>query len=185
MKNAYLTSHFPILAILFFCLSFGIWSQQYIAAFLESAGIYQGMLEFFSDNGIKLTMLFVLMLVFFMIIAALKLISDTMMGLSLLFFLSEEKGDIRSYLQSCAWIYLMAGGVSLFLTSYLYILGGLFIGATLASFVYLIIRLAPSLRFAGVAGFLLLHLSFWGLFIFGTGYAGLRLYNSFLHSLPV
>ncbi|WP_079476958.1 DUF5366 family protein [Marinococcus halophilus] len=185
MKNAYLTSHFPILAILFFCLSFGIWTQQYTAAFLETAGIYQGMLEFFSENGIKLTMLFILMLAFFMIIAALKLISDTMMGLSLLFFLNDETGDARSYLQSCGWIYLIAGGVSLFLTSQLYLLGGLFIGATLLSFVYLIIRLAPSLRFTGVAGFFLLHLSFWGLFIIGTGYAFLRLYNSFLHSLPV
>ncbi|MBT2646197.1 DUF5366 family protein [Bacillus sp. ISL-34] len=55
-------------------------------------GIYQGMQEFFSEAGIKLALLIVLLLVFFMFFAVLKLVSDTILELSLLFFPRIRRG---------------------------------------------------------------------------------------------
>ncbi|MDP1417058.1 DUF5366 family protein [Peribacillus simplex] len=57
-----------------------------------NSGICQGMLEFFSETGIKLALLIVLLLLFFMVFTVLKLISDTILELSLLLFSKGSGG---------------------------------------------------------------------------------------------
>lgn len=86
MKNPYLTSYFPLLAIIMFSLSLSVRTEMEIAAILKNAGIYEGMLEFFSETGIKLSLLTLLMVLFFMVFAAMKLLADTINEVSLLFF---------------------------------------------------------------------------------------------------
>ncbi|MFS0595620.1 DUF5366 family protein [Peribacillus frigoritolerans] len=67
-------------------------------------GIYQGMLEFFSEAGIKLALLIVLLLLFFMVFAALKLISDTILELSLFFFSKESPEQCKKGVcHLCDW----------------------------------------------------------------------------------
>lgn len=84
MKNTYLFSYLPIGAILLFSLSFAIYGELQMLKLFGNLGIYQGMLEFFSEAGIKLALLIVLLLLFFMVFAALKL--------SLLFFSKDSEG---------------------------------------------------------------------------------------------
>jgi len=92
MKNTYLFSYLPISSILLFSLSFAIYGEMQMLKLFGNLGIYQGMLEFFSEAGIKLALLIVLLLLFFMVFAALKLISDTILELSLLFFSKDSEG---------------------------------------------------------------------------------------------
>lgn len=79
-------------SILLFSLSFAIYGEMQMLKLFGNLGIYQGMLEFFSEAGIKLALLIVLLLLFFMVFAALKLISDTILELSLLFFSKDSEG---------------------------------------------------------------------------------------------
>lgn len=62
MKNAYLFSYLPIISILLFSLSFAIYGEMQMLKLFGNSGIYQGMLEFFSEAGIKLALLIVLLL---------------------------------------------------------------------------------------------------------------------------
>ncbi len=79
-------------SILLFSLPFAIYGEMQMLKLFGNLGIYQGMLEFFSEAGIKLALLIVLLLLFFMVFAALKLISDTILELSLLFFSKDSEG---------------------------------------------------------------------------------------------
>ncbi|WP_268563838.1 DUF5366 family protein [Peribacillus frigoritolerans] len=72
-------------------------------------GIYQGMLEFFSEAGIKLALLIVLLLLFFMVFAALKLISDTILALSLLFLSKDSEGKALNSVRKGSVIYVIGG----------------------------------------------------------------------------
>ena len=85
MKNTYFIGYFPFIAIVLFSLSFAIYCEVKVIDLFVNLGLYQGMREFFSDSGIKLALLVVLVLLFFMLFAALKLISDTIIEVSLLF----------------------------------------------------------------------------------------------------
>jgi hypothetical protein len=66
-------------SILLFSLSFAIYGEMQMLKLFGNLGIYQGML-------------IVLLLLFFMVFAALKLISDTILELSLLFFSKDSEG---------------------------------------------------------------------------------------------
>ena len=83
MTNRYITSHFPLISILLFSLAFAIFFQGFILTQLVDLGIYNGMREFISESGIKLTLLFLMQLFFFMVFSALKLIADTTIELSI------------------------------------------------------------------------------------------------------
>ncbi|MGG0409656.1 DUF5366 family protein [Peribacillus simplex] len=82
-------------------------------------GIYQGMLEFFSETGIKLALLVVLLLLFCMVFAALKLISDTILELFLLFFSKDPEGKALNSVSKGSVIYVIGSACSLFRNSLL------------------------------------------------------------------
>lgn len=92
MKNTYLTGYFPLISILLFSSAFSIFTVGITTDFLTQAGILKGMLEFFSEQGIRLALFAAFALVYFMILSALKLIADTVLELALLFSLRTLKG---------------------------------------------------------------------------------------------
>ncbi|PAL12238.1 hypothetical protein B8W99_13320 [Peribacillus simplex] len=59
--TSYLFSYLPIISILLFRLSFAIYGEMQMLKLFGNLGIYQGMLEFFSEAGIKLALLIVLL----------------------------------------------------------------------------------------------------------------------------
>ncbi|WP_053433871.1 DUF5366 family protein [Sporosarcina globispora] len=71
MKNTYLMSYFPLLAIILFSISLAIKTQIELVHFLQKSGIYNGLLEFFSEGGVKLSLTVLLLFVNFMVFAAL------------------------------------------------------------------------------------------------------------------
>ncbi|GAE29993.1 DUF5366 family protein [Alkalihalobacillus hemicellulosilyticus] len=185
MTNRYITSHFPLISIVLFSLALAIYVQGLILTELVNMGVYSGMLEFISENGIKLTLLFLLMLFFFMVFSALKLITDTTIELSMLFFSKDEEGTELSKARGGSWIYLIGSVVSLFVANQLIFILALFLLASFIYFVFLIYKVSDVLSFGGLVGFIFFQVFFWGAFVISVVYALVRLYNSFMASLPI
>ncbi|WP_078552441.1 DUF5366 family protein [Bacillus alkalicellulosilyticus] len=185
MNNTYLTSHFPLFSIFLFSTSLSLYTESYIISQLIYFGIYDGMMDFFSENGIKLTLVFLLVLLFFMVFSALKLINDTNIQLSLLFFSKDVEGSDLQKIRSGSWIFLVASGLSLLFTNHIIAIVALFVGAVIIYFFYLLYRISESLSIAGMIGMIFFHILFWVTFTLAVMYALLTLYNGFIASLPI
>ncbi|WP_319830075.1 DUF5366 family protein [Bacillus solitudinis] len=185
MSNRYITSHFPLIAILLFSLAFALYSQVFLLEQLVNVGLYEGMREFFSENGIKLTLLFLLMLFYFMIFSALKLIADTTVELSMLFFSKDVEGNELNKVRSGSWIYLIASVLSILLSQEIIILCMIFILASIVYFTYFVYKVSESLLLQGLIGLVFFHTIFWCTFILAIIFAVVKLYNSLIASLPL
>ncbi|MEH7886183.1 DUF5366 family protein [Bacillus sp. JJ1609] len=185
MKNPYLTSYFPLLAIVLFSLSLSVRTEMELVALLKNAGIYEGMLEFFSETGIKLSLLALLMVLYFMVFAAMKLIADTINEVSLLFFSKDHEGESLKLIRSGATVYFAAGVLSLF-SIYSFIgIGVIFAVATLIYFIYFVYKISPNLSIAGVIGTVFFHIILWSTMLLGIVYLAVKVYNSIMASLPI
>lgn len=185
LKNTYLTSHFPLISIILFSTAFSLYAQGVVIEKLHDLGVYQGMTEFFSESGIKLTLLFLLMLFFFMVFAALKLIADTTVELSLLFFSKDEEGTELNKIRSGTWAYLIGSGLAIVAFQYIWMILAIFILVSFTYFIYFIYKVSNSLSTMGLIGIVFFHMFFWFSFVLVIAYAMLKLYNSFIASLPV
>ncbi len=185
MKNTYLTSHFPLISILFFSTAFSLYTEGWIIEKLHQLGVYQGMTEVFSDRGIKLTLLFLLLLLFFMLFAALKLIADTMIELSLLFFSKDQEGKELTKFRSGSWIYLLGSFVALGLFQQILIISVVFCLVSFAYFLFFVYKVSSSLTSFGLVGIIFFHIFFWFAFALSVIFALLKLYNSLIVSLPI
>ncbi|ADU29626.1 YufK family protein [Evansella cellulosilytica] len=185
MKNAYLTSHFPLISIVIFSLSFSIYSTQVIISWFEQIGLYDGMVEFFSERGIHLALLFLLWLFFFMLFSALKLIADTVNELSLLFFSKDSEGTDLTNVRGGAWFFLIGSIISLLTIFDIRLLVILFLCICFFYFIYFVYKVSYSLSSIGVIGMILFHIFFWISFILLVLYAMLKIYNSIIASLPI
>ncbi|WP_409302469.1 DUF5366 family protein [Peribacillus sp. SCS-155] len=185
MKNTYLIGYFPLIAIMLFSLSFAIYGEMQALILFKSIGIYNGMLEFFSETGIKMALLIVMFLIFFMILAALKLMSDTIIELSLLFFSKDSEGEVLKQIRMGAVIYFVGGAISLFFI--FSIIGILFVfaGTSLAAFIYFVYKISPSLSNPGLVGLIFFHTFVWSCLFLTVGYSLIKLYNSIVASLPI
>ncbi|PLS15690.1 hypothetical protein CVD28_21250 [Bacillus sp. M6-12] len=185
MKNTYLTGYFPLIAIVLFSLSFAIYMELQAVVLLKNVGIYNGMLEFVPDAGIKLSLLLVLFILFFMLFAALKLISDTALELSLLFFSKESEGEGLKSIRLGSVIYFIGGAFSLLSIHFLPGIIGIFLASTIIAFIYFVYKIQSSLSIAGLIGLIFFHTFIWSALFFTVVFAFLKLYNSIMASLPV
>jgi len=185
MKNTYFTSYFPLITILLFSASLSIVTVMMVIDYLQVFGIYDGMLEFFSNSGIKLALFIVFSLLFFMLFSALKLIANTVTELSLLFFSKDVAGENLTKIRGGSSIYLIGGALSLAAVQYPYAIIGIFLLATLIYFVFIVYKFSQSLTSLSLIGLVLFHVLFWFIFLLGTLYLCFRLYNSVMASLPV
>jgi hypothetical protein len=185
MKNTYLIGYFPLIAIILFSLSFAIYGEMQALVLLKNIGIYDGMLEFFSDAGIKLALLIVIFFVFFMVFAALKLISDTIIELSMLFFSKDSDGEGLKSIRLGALVYFIGGAVSLISIHSIIGILAVFLGTTLIAFIYFVYQISPSLSTSGLVGVIFFHTFIWSVFFVIVAYSCIKLYNSMIASLPI
>ncbi|TFH61585.1 DUF5366 family protein [Peribacillus frigoritolerans] len=115
MKNTYLFSYLPIISILLFSLSFAIYG-------LKPASSWR--------------YLSYLLLLFCMVFAALKLISDTILELSLLFFSRDSEGKALNSVRKGSVIYVIGGACSLFSVQFIFGLGSVFIATNVVALIY-------------------------------------------------
>ncbi|KAB2334709.1 hypothetical protein F7731_13110 [Cytobacillus depressus] len=185
MKNTYFTSYFPLLSIILFSLSLSIRFEKVLIEFLKNSGIYVGMLEFFSEGGIKLSLLILLMLLFFMVFAALKLIADTINELSLLFFSKDSEGESLKQIRGGAIIICIGSALSLVSMNSFIGIGIIFAAAIIIYFLYFVYKVSSSLSALGLIGLIFFQVFFWSSFILGILYLALKVYNSIIASLPI
>ncbi|MBA2871515.1 hypothetical protein HNQ85_001785 [Anoxybacillus calidus] len=185
MKNTYVTGYLPLIAIILYSIAFGIYVEIEIIRLFKKFGLYGGMLEFFSENGIKLTLFFLASLLFFMLFSALKLIADTMIQLSMLFFSKDRHGLVLNEIRFGSVFYVLSGMLSLLFVNYIVVVAALFLVTTLVYFIYFVYKTYSTLTPAGLIGMVFFHIAFWFAFMLTIVYVCIKLYNSFLESLPL
>lgn len=92
MKNPYVYGYLPLFSIILYSLTFGIFTVSKSIQLFQSIGIYNGMREFLTDVEIRMLLLFVFFLCFFMLFSALKLIGETIHEIGMLFFSKDSEG---------------------------------------------------------------------------------------------
>lgn len=185
MKNTYFMSYFPLLSIILFSLSLSINIEMVLLDFLRSAGIYEGMQEFFSDGGIKLALLALLMILFFCIYAALKLLADTINEVSLLFFSKDSEGESLKKIRGGAIIYFIGSIISLLMMSSLIGILTVFAITTVTYFCYFVYKISSSLSILGLVGVIFFQVLTWSSIFIGVVYLAVKVYNSVIASLPI
>jgi hypothetical protein len=185
MKNAYLTSYFPLLSMVLFSLSLAIRMVFLLLDYLKETGIYNGMLEFFSDSSMKLSLLVLLLVLFFMLFATMKIIADTLNEVSLLFFSKDYDGESLKKIRKGPVIYLVGAAASLFSINSFIGIGAIFVLTTLAYFIYFVFSVSSSITTTGLIGMIFFQVLAWSTLILGLLYLSLKVYNSIMASLPV
>ncbi|MBT2575613.1 YufK family protein [Bacillus sp. ISL-51] len=185
MKNTYWTGYFPLVAILLFSSSLSISTSLYAMKLLQTLGMYQGMLDYFSEKGIRLALFAAFALVYFMVFSALKLIANTVTELSLLFFTNDPEGDNLKKIRLGSLIYVGGGILSFALVQNVFWIAALFAAVTLVYLIFMVYRIYATLSIVSLIGFILLEILFWFTFVIGILYIFIKLYNSIMASLPV
>ncbi len=184
MKNTYLTGYLPLLSIILFSLSFSVYSEGLVVKGLKRIKLYDGMLEFITEVEMKLAILIVLFVIFFMLFAALKLIAETINELALLFFSKDAEGNILKALRSGSIVYFIGSGLSIISLEFLLGLGVIFFLTTIVYFIYFVYKISPSLSTQGLIGVIFFEVVIWSVMILSMCFVMLKLYNSLLGSLP-
>ncbi|RNA68469.1 DUF5366 family protein [Alteribacter keqinensis] len=185
MKNTYLTSHFPLISIVLFSLTLALYSERVIVSLLQEVGIYSGMVEVFSERGIQISLLFVLLFYFFMLFSALKLIADTVNEVSLLFFSRDREGSDLQKIRGGVWVFLIGSIIAVLLSFNIWYSTAAFFLACLGYFIFFVYRLGDSLSSASLVGMVFFHIFFWLTLTASVSYATLKLYNTIIASLPI
>jgi hypothetical protein len=179
-KNVYMTGYLPLFSIILFSAGFAINLERLAISKLKYFGVYQGMLELFRDHVIHLSVGFCLFLLFFMVFAALKLLSDTLTHLGLFFFSKDTEGVLLRQGKSGSWFFFAGGMLAIGLNQSLLLILITFAVSSVVYFFYWLLKVASSLSTVGIVGMVFLHLFFWA----GSGvlvvYTVLRLYNAFV-----
>jgi hypothetical protein len=185
VKNTYLTGYLPLFSILLFSLTFSVYGVEVFVDLFKKIGIYPGMREFLSDLELKFILLIFLMIVCFMVFAALKLIAETINEVSLLFFSQDNEGEILHQVRSGSMVYFIGALVSVAsLKSFLGLLV-IFLLTSIAYFVYFIYKISPSLTKPGLFGVIFFQVIIWSSLFLVVFLVVLKLYNGLLASLPI
>lgn len=185
MKNPYLFGYLPFVTIMLFSLTFGVYSVGETLVLFKEIGLYQGMREFLSDFQLRIFLLTMYTLLFFMIFAALKLIAVTIQETALLFFLKEEADASYSASKSGAVIYFIGAlassiGIQSWKTLVL-----IFLVTSFVYFIYVVYKLSPFMPLTHTMGLIFFQIIIWSVLVAGLVYIIFRLYNGVLASIPL
>lgn len=185
MRNTYFTSYFPLISIILFSTSFALYAENQILIIFKQIGLYVGLQEFFSVAEIKMTLLFIILILFFMIFAAMKLLSDTILQLALLLFSKEMNGESLKSARMTSIIFCGGGAISVFCSFSVYAVILVFFITTMVAFTYLVYKASFYLSTGGLIGFVFFQVVSWGVLLSAVGYTVLKFYNGLLESLPI
>ncbi|PKG23641.1 DUF5366 family protein [Niallia nealsonii] len=185
MNNTYITSYFPLFSISLFSLAFAMKAEKALLSFFKEIGVYKGLLEFFTETSIKLVMLLVLAGCFFMGLAVLKLMADTINELSLLFFSADSTGESLIKAKKGSIIYFIGSIISLFCIFHSMVLIGTFVLTALVYFIYFVNAASASLSFTGIVFIIFFQVLTWAFLLTTLVFFCLKLYNMVLKNLPI
>ena len=184
MKNPYLYGYLPLFTILLFSLTFGMYTVGISLDFLTSIGIYSGMREFLTDFELRVLLLIVFTLCFFMIFSALKLIGETIHEVGMLLFSKDQKGETISVARGGYVIFFFGSLVSSFGIQSFTVLITIFLLTVFIYFIYNMYKMSQFLTMSGTVGLLVYEILFWSILMTLIMYVVLKLFNGILASLP-
>lgn len=185
MKNPYLFGYLPFLTVVVYAIAFGVYSVGISIDFFHAIGLYDGMREFLSDMQLRMFLLVIYALFFFMFFSALKLIGETIHNSAMLFFSKDLEG--KSYVEARAGsvIYLVGAVVTAVGIHSIKTMGILFLITTIIYFIYMVFKLSKFMSPINMIGLISFEVMIWGVLISGVIYILLKLYNGMLASLPI
>lgn len=185
MKNPYIFGYLPFVTIVLFSLNFSVYFVSFTIQQFNEIGLYHAIVEFFSDFQVRILLLIVFTVLFFMIFAALKLIAETIHETALLFF--AQSFDPKEYRQmkSGSLIYFSFAIGSVFFIQSLIGLVILFGIATFIYFIYIIFQTSRHLSVSHTILIIVFEVTVWLAILFIVAYAGLKLYNGILDSISM
>lgn len=184
MKNPYVFGYLPFITILLFSLTFGIFTLTKAVALFKVIGVYSGMREFLSDVELKILLLIILILLYFMLFSALKLIAETIHELGMLFFSKDIEGETMSQARGGYVIFFVGAVISAVGFQSILIMLIVFLTTTFVYFVYVVFKLSNYMSFSGMIGLIMFEIIVWSLFLALVIYAIIKLYNGIIASLP-
>lgn len=189
MKNPYLFSYLPFFTIMLFSLTFGVYTVGFSLSVFREIGLYNGLLEFLTDTQLRLFLLTIYALFYFMVFSALKLIAATIHETAMLFFykatptadspvhhVTDDRGG--------KLIYFIGALASAFAIQSIYWLLFVFLTVTFVYFVYSTYMLHHQLPFSAIIGIIFFEFIVWAVLVSAVVYILLRLYNGIAASIP-
>ncbi|MER1986846.1 MAG: DUF5366 family protein [Solibacillus sp.] len=184
MKNPYLYGYLPLITVLLFSFTFGIFAVTASLDLFESIGVYNGMREFLSDLELRFVLLILFAVCFFMLFSALKLVGETIHELGMLFFSKDQAGETISVARGGYVVFFVGAIVSVVGMQSLPILVGIFMLTVFVYFIYTVFKMSQFMSFGGVIGLIFFEILIWTALLTLIVYALFKLYNSVIASLP-
>ena len=184
MKNPYIYGYLPLFTILLFSLTFGIYTVGESIEIFTSIGVYAGMREFLSDLQLRVFLLIIFTLLFFMIFSALKVISETIHEVGMLLFSKDKEGETMRVARGGYVILFFGALISAFFIQSFIALMIVVVVTVLVYFVFTVYKMSHFMSFTGMIGLIFFEIIFWTTFITTIVYVIFKLYNGILASLP-
>ncbi|GGA42173.1 DUF5366 family protein [Psychrobacillus lasiicapitis] len=184
MKNPYVFGFLPLITILLFSLTFSVFTMNKAIALFKVIGVYSGMREFLSDLELKLFLLIILVLIYFMLFSALKLIAETIHEIGMLFFSKDLEGKTISQARGGYVIFFVGAIISAVGLQSIQVLLLIFLATSFIYFIYVVFKLSNSMSLLGTIGLIMFEIIMWSLFLALVIYAMIKLYNGVIASLP-
>lgn len=184
MKNPYLYGYLPLITIILFSFSFGIFAVSESLQLFHAIGVYNGMREFLSDLELRFVLLIVFALLFFMLFSALKLIGETIHEVGMLFFSKDKDGQSIHAARGGYVIFFFGAFASVIGFQSLLILIGILLTTVFCYFIYNVYKMSQHMSMIGVIGLIFFEVLTWFILCALVSYAIVKLYNGILASLP-
>lgn len=184
MKNPYIYGYLPLITIILFSLTFGLYTVTESIELFKKIGVYAGMMEFLSEIQIRVFLLIIISTIYFMLFAALKLIGETIHEMGMLFFSKDSDGDSIIALRGGNVIFFFGALVSAVGISNIYVLAIIFTVTIFIYFVFIIYKVSVHVSFGASIGVMLFEIIIWSVLITLIVYAFFRIYNGIISSLP-
>ena len=184
MKNPYIYGYLPFFTIVLFSLTFGVYTVGVSVELFKGIGLYAGMREFLTDIQLRIFLLVIYTLLFFMVFSALKLIAETIHETAMLFFSKDVLGESYSEARGGNVIYFFGALVSVLGINSVAVLGTVFLLTTFIYFVYVVYKLSRFMTIVSTIGLIIFEITFWCVLISTIIYILLKLYTGVIASLP-
>ncbi|MHA6261241.1 YufK family protein [Sporosarcina sp. CAU 1771] len=184
MKNPYIFGYLPFVTIVLFSLTFGVFTVSISVDLFKEIGLYSGMREFLTDLQLRIFLLVIYTLLFFMIFSAMKLIAETIHETAMLFFSKDIEGKSYSAARGGNVIYFFGALTSAGGIQSIQLLVGIFLLTTFIYFVYVVYKLSKFMTIASTLGLIIFEITIWSALVSMIIYILLRLYNGVIASLP-
>ena len=184
MKNPYIFGYLPFVTIVLFSLTFGVYTVGVSVELFKGIGLYAGMREFLTDIQLRIFLLVIYALLFFMVFSALKLIAETIHETAMLFFSKDVEGKSYSEARGGNVIYFFGALASAGGINSINLLTAIFLLTTFIYFVYVVFKLSKFMTIFSTIGLLVFEIMVWTLLVSTIIYILLKLYNGVVASLP-